>query len=875
MVSCFMVSAMSRQPPVDTSTYYLQRTDQPSRLDPARAYDTASRELIQNIVQTLIWWNNKPVVPFTPGVGTNLTIAMYADLYSYGPILATALPTIVQNASGEYYTFTINTNALFQPWTAGNGTIIPPRNLTAADVVYSFRRQMVYDSPYGPTWMWFEPAFGFVGFSTELVGGPFSTYANGTFVNAADELSAGSIIQSWCYISGPNQVSFHFQVPWNPDILNQIFASTYGSIVEPEWVMEHGGWNGQFAAGWTNLWHMKPTATRSEIDQWKDPAIYGPAGSKYPGSNKHVNELIGTGPYLFTSLDQANKVWRIDKFAAYWGGWSGNHVNTVIEKTVDDWQTTKMLFLEGEFDEIQVPPARIAELATGSSSENPDAGINLVYNIAALRNEAVLFTMNVSSASSYQSYVGYPNHQTGAVPLFFANEHIRRAFAWAVNYTGTNGYVPTTYSWEAINLTSWWIYGLPPSSFQNTTLTVRDNNYDNYKNMTYELSQAVIDGINVSSAGFETTLLYNNGNEERKSALDLIARNFQLLNPKYKVNVKGLDWPVFLDAMNSMSMPGYTQGKLADFADALDFAMTYMYSHVSFPISQGPPFPADQTVIDNEIEAAMIEQNFTQLGLLYKDLQAKYYEDVISFVLVQPIDRRWTRDWVQGWYYNALLPGDYFYDLYKSVTALQNVDVALMTVTPATPTPNVTYIFHNQMRIGNGNANPDLRNYILNVTRNDFNGAIGSLYATVSLTYTSATDGKQAANSTIVTLMPGGSASASMIFWADGTDIVMAGNSTGIPYAIVGETWPINSNVNDTNPANNVQPAGILIAKTLPGDVTGNGLVDIYDAIQLANAFGSKQGDKRYNADADCNGDGNIDIYDAIILAAHFNQHVP
>ncbi len=373
-----VIPVLSTQPPINTSAYYVGTIGQPARMDPARAYDTASGELIQNVAQTLIWWNDKHVISFTPGVGYNLTLADYADVDSYSPVLATALPMIFFNytagdpETGEYYTFTINTAARFQPWTAANGSIIPSRNLKASDVIYSFQRQMVYDSRYGPTWMWFEPAFGIMGWSTEAVNGPYSTYPDGTFKNPADEAAAAAQIQSWCYPGpGANDVSFHFQQPWAQGVLNQIFAQTWGCIIEPEWVMERGGWNGQFAAGWTNLWHWKPTVTRSEIDAWKDPAIYGSVGgSKFPSYAKHVNEIMGTGPYLFTSWDQTNQIWRIDAWnsanagdgSSYWGGWAGNHVTIVIEKGIDSWPTRKMLFLEGEFDVAVVPRANMFDL---------------------------------------------------------------------------------------------------------------------------------------------------------------------------------------------------------------------------------------------------------------------------------------------------------------------------------------------------------------------------------------------------------------------------------------------------------------------------------------------------------------------------------
>ena len=682
MITCFFIPSESvfTQTPKGRSTYNVATIGQPARMDPARAYDTASGELIQSVAQTLIWWNDKHVINFIQGVGHNLTVSEYANLDSYSPLLATTLPTIVVNASGEYYTFTINTTAMFQPWKASDGRIIPSRHLSAADVVYSFQRQMVYDSYYAPTWMWFEPAFlnASAGFSTQLVRGPFSTYDNGTFVHRVDSVTAASMISHWCYAGpGTNDVSFHFQKPLSSGILNQFFASTWGSIIEPEWVMERGGWSGQFPIGvndadmsadWTNLWHWKPSPTRSEIDAWKDPAIYGAvAGSKFPSSAKHVNEIMGTGPYLFTSWDQANKNWRIDVWNAtnafdgssYWANpaWNGNHVYTVIEQGVDSWPTRKTLFLQGECDKVIVPRANMYDLL--ADAYNPSTtGINLVYNVPALSNDMLLFCMNVTEASSYQSFVGYPIHMTSAIAEFFGNEHVRRAFAWALNYTL---YIQQAYLGEAREQASWWVDGLSPASYKNTALTLRNLDYAQMQN---ELNQATVDGINVSQAGFETTLLYNVGSDMRNIFQQLIAQAFQTLNSKYKVNVLGLDWPTYLDSMNSFGMPAYSVGWLADFADPHDFVQPYMQSTGNFPISQGPPFPADQAIIDAEIDAALVEMNVTHRGELYRDLQARFYNDAITLPLVQPIERRWTRDWVRGWYFNAMLPGDYFYDLY-------------------------------------------------------------------------------------------------------------------------------------------------------------------------------------------------------------------
>jgi hypothetical protein len=75
----------------------------------------------------------------------------------------------------------------------------------------------------------------------------------------------------------------------------------------------------------------------------------------------------------------------------------------------------------------------------------------------------------------------------------------------------------------------------------------------------------------------------------------------------------------------------------------------------------------------------------------------------------------------------------------------------------------------------------------------------------------------------------------------------------------------------ETNTTDNTLVDGQLTV-AIPGDINGDGNVDIYDAILLAAAYGSTPGTPNWNPNADINGDGIVDIYDAIILAANFGQ---
>jgi hypothetical protein len=110
-----------------------------------------------------------------------------------------------------------------------------------------------------------------------------------------------------------------------------------------------------------------------------------------------------------------------------------------------------------------------------------------------------------------------------------------------------------------------------------------------------------------------------------------------------------------------------------------------------------------------------------------------------------------------------------------------------------------------------------------------------------------------------------------------------AGNSTTVKftwntigfaygnYTISAYAWPVPG---ETNVANNNFTGGVVTV-AIPGDIDGDGIVDIFDAVKLSAAFNATPGMKNWNPNADINGDGIVDIFDAVILAGHFNQHYP
>jgi parallel beta-helix repeat protein len=79
---------------------------------------------------------------------------------------------------------------------------------------------------------------------------------------------------------------------------------------------------------------------------------------------------------------------------------------------------------------------------------------------------------------------------------------------------------------------------------------------------------------------------------------------------------------------------------------------------------------------------------------------------------------------------------------------------------------------------------------------------------------------------------------------------------------------------NEPDVRDNDRSYGRIVKVTIVGDVNGDGVVDIFDAITLSNAFASVPSSPTWNGNADINSDNSVDIFDAILLAANFNKKI-
>jgi hypothetical protein len=363
--------------------------------------ESKSQELISNVYETLISFNDTHPPPLISGVGYNLTLAEYSNLKVSAPVIATALPTIINSDIqslgewGEYWTFTINSSATFQTWIDSSGATRPRRPVNTDDVVYSFQRQMVMDLVDSSVWMWFKPAFNITSFDN-LYPTDSGPNHNGFNNATGDERAVANMIQQWCFKGDPTgahtdtMVTFNFSHPLPDFEMMQTFSQTCGSVVNMDFMIEHGCWNYSWYDGWSADYRRMPDTIgkRTPIDR------YYPAKSLYttatPTVGLDVPDMCGTGPYKYTygAWNQVNKVWILEYDPLYWRGWahagdkSGiNFIHTIIEKGIDTWPTRKMLFLEGEFDVVDVQRTYMYDLLVNKYT--PIAGLYFVYNIGA------------------------------------------------------------------------------------------------------------------------------------------------------------------------------------------------------------------------------------------------------------------------------------------------------------------------------------------------------------------------------------------------------------------------------------------------------------------------------------------------------------
>jgi peptide/nickel transport system substrate-binding protein len=409
-------------------------------------------------------------------------------------------------------------------------------------------------------------------------------------------------------------VQFNLFAPYEPFL--QIVAGAWGSIVDKEWCIENGDWDG----------------TQESYEALNNP----------PSGGSPLQSIAnGTGPFMLDRWDAGVEV-VLTRNDDYWR--TPANFETFVYKIVDEWTTRKLMLEAGDADWAYVPHQYYDEM------EGVE-GLLVYKDLPQIQVDSFFFQHDINPESTY---VGSGELDGAGVPLdFFQDRDVRLGFTYAFDW---EVYLEDALSGLAVQAASPVIEGL---SYFNPDLTTK---YAKDLAKAEEHLRAAWGG-EVWETGFTLTLAYNAGNDTRKVACEILQYNLFQINPLFKVNIQVMTWPSLLRGMYAGLLPMFQIGWLPDFPDAHNFIFPFMHSNGTFSSWQNYNNPYADELIARGIGST----DPAERQAIYDELAQIYYDDAPGILLAQPLGRRYFRDWVQGFVFNATDPADisHLYNLSK------------------------------------------------------------------------------------------------------------------------------------------------------------------------------------------------------------------
>ena len=355
-------------------------------------------------------------------------------------------------------------------------------------------------------------------------------------------------------------------------------------------------------------------------------------------------EVMGTGPYQMNE-DYGGK-WVPEQYVLmqyypqYWRGWSDparqshgitttGHIETVLLKKNND-QSARMLELRsGNADSVYVEPNYREEALSYD-------GMQYEGNLPSLSMGFIGFNHNISNYAD-----------TAPSSDFFTDEDIRKGFCYSFDY---DSYITDI-------LDGW---GKQPTGPIPDGLLGYNPNGPQYS-FNPSMAQSHFEAAGVWDDGFTITAYYNLGNDVRLNALLLLENALEGMNPKFNVEVQGLEWPTYLDKLRAHELPLFFLGWAPDYADPHNYAHPFLHGEGHFAHYLG--FQYDD--IDELIMEAASESDESTRQSLYYDLADLEHDKALYIWGSQSIGYKIWREWVNGWYHN-MMHSTLFYTLSKS-----------------------------------------------------------------------------------------------------------------------------------------------------------------------------------------------------------------
>ena len=483
----------------------------PESLDPAWEYDTASYDADIQVYEGLVLAKKDSTTDFVPLLATQWQIS----------------------SDGKSYTFDIRKNVKFQQG----------QDFTPEDGAYSFWRGMIQDRAGGPQWILLQPFFGLdvQSFQDDVVTKQF----NGDFAAACE-----AVKQAVTYDNNAGTVTMNLKQPYGPML--QILAGSWAEIISKPWAIQQGAWDGNCA----------------DAEKYHDPSAE---------QDPLFKVMNGTGPYMLKNWVPEQEM-DLVRNPNYWntsplwdGGPSGQAKNqNLIIKVIPEWGTRFATFKTGDADINYVPEQFESQIdplvkntcdASGKCTvSNAQGSLTAWKGLPSVQETVIYMTEKVDTTGGAPAGLGSGQLDGNGIPAdFFSDINIRKAFNYCFDW---NTYIDQVYNGEAIQAYGPLIKGElgydPNQAHYSFDLT---KCADSFKASTLKSA----DGKSVWDTGFYLQYIYNTGNDQRKTAGDILAADLQKVNPKFHLQVVGEPFALELKDQVAGRLPIFMLGWLEDY----------------------------------------------------------------------------------------------------------------------------------------------------------------------------------------------------------------------------------------------------------------------------------------------------------------------
>jgi peptide/nickel transport system substrate-binding protein len=251
----------------------------------------------------------------------------------------------------------------------------------------------------------------------------------------------------------------------------------------------------------------------------------------------------------------------------------------------------------------------------------------------------------------------------GIPPDFFSDIHIRKAFNYCFDW---DTYIQDVMVGEGVQTLTIPVAGMPgfDASAPHYTFDAA------LCEQEFKLADVDKDGVpagddpegDVWTTGFRFAATYNQGNTQRQSVAEIMAANLASVNELFLVEVLGLPWPAFLQSQRDQSLPIFISGWLEDIHDPHNWYQPYIIG----TYGRRQSLPEDMTGQFQELlNQGVSATDAAERAEIYAQVNQLYYDNAPAILLATATARRYEQRWVQGYYYNPIYSGLYYYAFSK------------------------------------------------------------------------------------------------------------------------------------------------------------------------------------------------------------------